>query len=513
MKVRSHADYQALLCQLNQAVSGEDANDPPRRYHLPATCISSLSQSDFTGSLGLKYPYMAGAMANGISSENMVEALAEAGMLGVFGAAGLSILRIRQAIERLQRSLGDKPFAVNLIHSPQEPIWEEELVDLLLQKNVRLVEASAFLDISEALVRYRLHGIRRLADDSIHTPNQLIAKVSRVELAEKFMSPPPAALLKRLVEKKQLTPEQAELAAQVPLARFVTGEADSGGHTDNRPAIVLFPLLMAVRQRVQDFHHYAESLQVGLAGGIGTPQAVAAALMMGAAYVVTGTINQACVESGTSDMVRDMLASAQQADVTMAPAADMFEMGIKVQVLKRATLFPMRAQKLYEIYRAHGSLDELSQEQRSNLEKQYFRQPLAAVWEETKRFFAERDPRLIARAETQAKLKMALVFRSYLGRSSNWANAGEASRRVDFQVWCGPVMGAFNDWCRASFLESPENRQVVNVGLNLLTGAAILMRAQFLRLQGLLVPETVLDDLLRPKTNAELHQLISGGMT
>ena len=42
-------------------------------------------------------------------------------------------------------------------------------------------------------------------------------------------------------------------------------------------------------------------------------------------------------------------------DVVMAPAADMFEMGVKVQVLKRGTLFPMRAQRLFELYPAyHG---------------------------------------------------------------------------------------------------------------------------------------------------------------
>ncbi len=77
---------------------------------------------------------------------------------------------------------------------------------------------------------------------------------------------------------------------------------------------------------------------------------------MGAAYVVTGSVNQACVESGTSDAVRKMLAEAGQADVTMAPAADMFEMGVKVQVLKRGTMFAMRAAKLYELYRAYPSL-------------------------------------------------------------------------------------------------------------------------------------------------------------
>jgi NAD(P)H-dependent flavin oxidoreductase YrpB (nitropropane dioxygenase family) len=41
------------------------------------------------------------------------------------------------------------------------------------------------------------------------------------------------------------------------------------------------------------------------------------------------------VEAGTSDTVRQMLAEAEQADVAMAPSADMFELGVKVQVLKR----------------------------------------------------------------------------------------------------------------------------------------------------------------------------------
>ena len=36
--------------------------------------------------------------------------------------------------------------------------------------------------------------------------------------------------------------------------------------------------------------------------------AVAAAFAMGAAYVLVGSVHQACVESGTSDIVRAMLA-------------------------------------------------------------------------------------------------------------------------------------------------------------------------------------------------------------
>ena len=81
-----------------------------------------------------------------------------------------------------------------------------------------------------------------------------------------------------------------------------------------------------------------EKGEVILEGAV-TPGSAAAAFAMGAAYIVTGSVNQACVESGTSDVVRDMLAEAGQADITMAPAADMFEMGVEVQVLKRGTTF------------------------------------------------------------------------------------------------------------------------------------------------------------------------------
>jgi len=78
---------------------------------------------------------------------------------------------------------------------------------------------------------------------------------------------------------------------------------------------------------------------------------------------------------------------------------------------------------------------------------------------------------------------MALVFRWYLGNSSRWANEGEASRQADYQVWCGPAMGAFNEWARGSFLEAPENRKVVTVARNLLFGAAVLTRINVIRSQ------------------------------
>jgi trans-AT polyketide synthase/acyltransferase/oxidoreductase domain-containing protein len=79
---------------------------------------------------------------------------------------------------------------------------------------------------------------------------------------------------------------------------------------------------------------------------------------------------------------------------------------------------------------------------------------------------------------------MALVFRWYLGQSSRWANSGDASRRLDYQIWCGPAMGAFNEWTRGTFLAQPANRTVASVADNLLYGAAVMQRLNGLRSQG-----------------------------
>lgn len=494
---RARTDGSAVLSRGRTGHTGE-----PLAGYAPPARLEDLGDASFRREYGLRYAYLAGAMANGIGSVEIVEAMSRAGMLGFFGAAGLPIARIEAAIDRVSRSLGQSPFGFNLIHNPAEPTSEAAVVDLYLRKNVRLVEASAYLDLSLPVVRYRVHGIHRDASGKVVAPNKVIAKVSRVEVATRFLSPPPAKRLEQLVQSGDITEEQARLAQSIPMAQDLTAEADSGGHTDNRPAITLLPTMLALRDRLQAQFQYETPPRIGLGGGIATPASVAGALAMGAAYVLGGSIHQACVESGSSDLVRQMLAEAEQADVTMAPAADMFEMGVKVQVLKRGTMFAMRASKLFEIYRSFASIEEIPADQRGMLEKTFFRASLEEIWSQTRAFFEGRDPSQIQRAEKDPKHKMALVFRWYLGHSSRWANAGEEGRKIDFQVWCGPAMGAFNEWTKGSFLEQPRERKIVTVARNLIFGAAVLSRIGALGAQGVAVPAHWYQ--LRPLTLEEL---------
>jgi trans-AT polyketide synthase, acyltransferase and oxidoreductase domains len=474
----------------------------------PALTPEHFGDSEFRATHGVRYAYIGGAMAHGIASETMVEAFGRAGMIGFFGAAGLGLDRIDMAIQRLQHSLGDTPYGFNLIHSPQEPRHEAATVDLYLKRGIHRVSAAAYIELTEPLIRYRVTGLHKDSAGRIVAPNRVLGTISRVEVARRFFSPPPEGIVATLLSKNLITKEEFELARRIPVAEDLTAEADSGGHTDNRPAITLLPTMMALRDQIQDEYGYATRLRVGAAGGIATPASAAAAFAMGAAYVVTGTVNQACVESGTSAAVRKMLAEAGQADVTMAPAADMFEMGVNVQVLKRGTMFAMRARKLYELYRAYNSLDEIPAAQRAALERDFFHASLEQAWQQTRGFFEQRDPSQNERAGRDPKHKMALIFRAYLGQASHWAVAGDPARQMDYQVWCGPAMGAFNEWANGSFLEQPDNRDVVTVALNLLVGAAALTRAAWLRAQGVPLPSRAMR--FAPRTREEIAGLLQG---
>lgn len=455
---------------------------------IPPLLPQELGDPEFRSFHGVKYAYATGAMAGGIACEELVIALGRERILSSFGAGGLSPARIEAAINRIQQALPGGPYAFNLIHSPNEPALERGAVDLYLKYKVKTIEASAFLDLTPNLVYYRAAGLNLDRENRITIGHKIIAKLSRQELATKFLHPAPTKILKELVEQGLITEFQAKLAEQVPMADDITVEADSGGHTDNRPLVCLFPAIVSLRDEIQQKYNYPQPVRIGVAGGIGTPQSALAALMMGAAYVVTGSINQSCLEAAASPHTKQLLAQAEMADVMMAPAADMFEMGVKLQVLKRGTMFAPRAQKLYEVYRSYNSIEEISLQERIKLEKQIFRRSLDEVWEDTVAFFSKRDPSQIAKAADNPKRKMALIFRWYLGLSSRWSNTGEKEREMDYQIWCGPAMGAFNSWVKGSYLAEPENRRVVDVAHHMMTGAAYLYRIQNLKIQGLQIP-------------------------
>ncbi len=463
----------------------------PLRASIPPVDPRSLGSAAFREAHGVELAYVAGAAAGGIGSVNILAAMASAGMMGFFGAGGLPIEVVERALREASERIVGAPYGFNLLHNPVEPTVEERTVDLYLEHGVRRVSASAYMNLTPAIVRYRLTGIHRSHDGRIVCPNHVFAKVSREEVAERFLRPAPAEILEELHQRGVLDAEQVELARLVPVAEDITAEADSGGHTDRRPLLVLLPALQRLRDRIVEEQGYAlrdVAPRIGAAGGLGTPSAVWAAFAMGADYVLTGSVNQASPEAGTSRAVKEMLAGASYTDVATGPAPDMFELGAHVQVLSRGSMYAQRATRLHELYKRHDSLEAIPAADRARIEKQIFRRPLAEVWDETVKFWQGRDPAELERAARDPRHKMALTFRWYLGLTSRWARIGDAERKRDYQIWCGPAMGAFNAWVAGSALEDVDARGVAVIADVLMRGAAAMARVSTARVHGVKLP-------------------------
>ena len=97
----------------------------------------------------VRFPYVSGAMANGIATTQIVIEMAKAGFLGFFGAAGLPRHQVEAAVDELQHVLGDSlPWGCNLIHSPNEPALEESVADLYIRRGVKRVSAAAYMALT-----------------------------------------------------------------------------------------------------------------------------------------------------------------------------------------------------------------------------------------------------------------------------------------------------------------------------------------------------------------------------
>jgi trans-AT polyketide synthase/acyltransferase/oxidoreductase domain-containing protein len=439
------------------------------------TIPADLGCPDFRRDHGTRAAYVAGAMYKGIASVPLVVRMGRAGLLGFFGAGGLPIPAVEAAILTIRGQLRpDDPWGVNVVCDYMDGAAERRLVELLLRLGVTSIEASAFMAMRPSIVHYRVAGLTRDGNGGVIARNRLMAKVSKPRIAGQFLAPPPADVVAALLTQGKITPEQAELARDAPMADDICVEADSAGHTDRGVAQAVVPVIRRIRDRAQREHGYPRRVRVGTGGGLGTPESVAAAFMLGADFVLTGSVNQCTVEAGTSDTVKDLLAGMALEDTAYAPAGDLFELGSQVQVLAGRVLFPARARALHTLWKQHASLESIPPATAREIQTKWFRRSFAEAYSETERFYRERNPAVVEQAERDAKHRMALVFRWYFVHSLRLALAGDANGIVNFQVHCGPAMGSFNQWAEGSSLADWRHRHVDGIADALLDGAARL---------------------------------------
>jgi trans-AT polyketide synthase/acyltransferase/oxidoreductase domain-containing protein len=451
---------------------------------MSAITAESLGSAEFKRDYGLRYAYLAGAMYKGIASKELLVAMGKAGMMGYFGTGGLDLEEVETAIRFVESQLPDgQPFGMNLLCNLDDPGLEEQTVELFLKHDVRYVEAAAFTRMTPGLVRWRLSGLRRDAAGDIIRPRRTLAKLSRPEVAAAFMQPAPAPLVGSLLAAGKITPAEAELGAAIPMADEICVEADSAGHTDQGVAYALIPAILHLRDEMMTNYRYDRRIKIGAAGGIGTPLAAAAAFVMGADFIVTGSINQCTVEAGTSDAAKDLLQELDVQDTGFAPAGDMFELGARVQVAKRGLFFPARANKLYELYQRHDCIEEIDAKTQQQIQERYFKRSFDEVWRETRAYYQRTQPGKLPEIDNSPKLKMALIFRWYFVHSTRLAMRGTEDQRVDYQIHCGPAMGSFNQWVKGTEIMCWRNRRVADIGKRIMVNAAAVLGQRFQSMQ------------------------------
>ena len=161
-----HVVREEATGQLGLAMGGElvgaGASDVSLVGTLPPIYPEWLGDREFCEAHGIRFPYVTGAMANGIATPALVVAMAEAGMLGFFGAGGLSYAAVEAGLAEIQARLAGRTglaWGANLIHSPNEVALETRVAELFIARDVRTVEASAFMKLTPAVVHYALSGL------------------------------------------------------------------------------------------------------------------------------------------------------------------------------------------------------------------------------------------------------------------------------------------------------------------------------------------------------------------
>ncbi|MCB2360138.1 ACP S-malonyltransferase [Clostridium estertheticum] len=442
-------------------------------------CITAdvLGSKEFKKDYNLKYAYLTGGMYRGIASKEMVVRMGKAGMMGFFGSGGLDLIKIEESLKYIQRELpSGQPYGINFVHNPNDLDVEEKIIDLLLRHEIRNIETAAFLSVTPALVKYHAKGLRMDEDGKVISKNKIIAKVSRPEVAEAFLGMAPERMISKLLSENKITELEAKLSREISVADDICVEADSGGHTDGGVAYSLMPAMIKLRDKKMEEYGWSRKVRIGAAGGIGTPEAAAAAFILGADFILTGSVNQCTVEAQTSDAAKDLLQQMNVQDTEYVPAGDMFQLGAKVQVLKKGLFFPARANKLYDLYRNYDSLDDIDEKTKLQIQDKYFKRSFEKVYEDVKAYYPSHE---IEKAELNPKHKMSLIFRWYFGYSTQLALSGSDTNKVDYQIPCGPALGAFNQWVKGTELEDWRNRHVEDIGKRIIEGAAELLNTRF----------------------------------
>ena len=376
--------------------------------------VSALGAPQVASAYRLRLPYLVDALPDGVSGPAMLQRLAGAGLFGFLGTFGVPEAQVAADVgdlgtEDIRGRWGIELPAERLDHGRTRAI-----VSLAMDAGVSHAVTAGWAGVSPQIVRWRFAGL-----SSGGEPRRLLVRVTGSRQAEAFLRPAPAELIAQLIRSGQLDPAEASLARRLPVATEIFVQPEPGGGMS-------VSLLMSVLRATRDA---GQRGPVGV-GGIGTPDEVASAVLLGADFLVTGAINACTPQARTSEAAKDLLATVTMADTVLAPSAELFRLGGRAHMVRKATLFPARAAHLHDLQLAGTAPADLSAATRQMLESDYFGEPLDRV--------------MRSGSGPNAEPRMTDVLARYFDLGTQAALAGRTEQRLNWHIPCGPEMGAFN---------------------------------------------------------------------
>lgn len=443
----------------NSSIVDKDVNNEKKEKSI---------NTKFNIEYGLKYPYLAGGMERGISSKEMVVKCGKDNILSFLGTKRMDIEKVKQSIIYIKERLSKgEPFGVNITYDSFDTELAPKVIDLCLEYNVKNVEVSGYYDIPNYIIRYKLKNIKQ-EKNKVICDNKVFLKVDRLSDIDRWIGTISEKVLNSLLEDNFITNEEKMLSKCISIIDALTIKCEVGGNQNRNDILNTLPMAIKIRDSQVKEHSYDNNIYVGASGNIGTPEAVAIAFILGADYVVTGSINQCSVEADCSDSIKDLLQQARIEDTIYVPDAEKFEIGGKVQVLKRGVMFPSRANKLYELYKYYDSYYQIDEKSRKHIEKNYFMKTFNEYYEECKKSLSSEKIDIIEKDE---KKKMALVFKTYLMEAALYGQKGIEEQRMNFEIYCSPALGAFNEYCKGGELDNWRKRSVTKIAEALMCDA------------------------------------------
>jgi len=226
---------------------------------------------------------------------DVVVAVSKNGGIGVLGAIGFSPEKLKEELDWIDAHIGDHVYGVDIV-IPEKYEGMGEMDPVKLEEQLRsMVPEGHHLFAAKLLAE---HGVPEWPDKQpmgLLGWNEAIStllvdealKRPKCRLIANALGTPPAHIIKKVQDSGRLIGalcgkvKQAKAHKKAGLDFIIAQGTEGGGHTGDVGSIVLWPAIIKA---------VGPEMPVLAAGGIGSGQAILAALAMGAAGAWTGSI-------------------------------------------------------------------------------------------------------------------------------------------------------------------------------------------------------------------------------